>query len=141
MESVDRFFKIADTHYTSKSLTLRCQLLARLFVLSSFLAMWLNNDCTFATATWSALICLCILIVIDTKQDSRFLPSSVMAQIMFGISLFMFVCFYCLGNKAAGRTYFTFADCFVVSFWITIIFSVHYTFWAWLLHSPARNGA
>jgi hypothetical protein len=103
--------------------------------------MWLNGDCTFATATWSALICLCLLIAIDESQDSRFLPSDVMARIMFGIGLFMFVCFCCLGNLAAGRVYFTFADCFVVSFWITIFLSVNYTFWAWLLNGLVGHGA
>ena len=108
-------------------------MLARLFILSAFPAMWLNGDCTFVTAASSALLCLCLLITSDEMQDSRLFPSRVIAQIMFGIWLFVFVCFYWLGNEAAGRAYFTFADCFVIGFWITAIYCVFYTFWAFVI--------
>ncbi len=45
---------------------------------------------------------------------------------MLGVWLVIFVMFYLFGNKASGRTYFTFADCFVIGFWVTVAITLFF---------------
>ena len=105
-------------------------MIGRLFLLSAFPAMWLNGSCSFVASVCWALAVFVFLMVIDSGRGIRTLPSTIIARFMFAISMFVFFLFYLLGNEAAGRTYWTLADCFVVPFWVTVIITA--LFWSFL---------
>lgn len=105
-------------------------MIGRLFLLSAFPAMWLNGSCSFVASVCWAFVAFVFLLVIDSGRGIRTLPSTIIARFMFAISMFVFFLFYLLGNEAAGRTYWTFADCFVVPFWVTVIITA--LFWSCL---------
>lgn len=105
-------------------------MIGRLFVLTVFPAMWMNGSCSFVASICWAMAMLVFLLVIDSGRGIRTLPSTIIARFMFAIWMFVFSLFYILGNEAAGRTYWTFADCFVVPFWVTVIVAA--LFWVCL---------
>ena len=107
-------------------------MIGRLFILSAFPAMWLNGSCSFMAAVGWAMAVLCFLLVIDSGRGIRALPSMVIARFMFGVSLFVFVLFYLLANKSAGRAYWTLTDCLVVPFWVTLIITSLFWSFAWV---------
>ena len=104
----------------------------RVFVLSAIPAMWINDSCSCPTAVAFAFAVLILLLAIDSGRGIRTKPSTIMARFMFAVCLFAFVLFYLLGNKAAGRRYWTLADCLVVPFWLTVIITALFWLFAWV---------
>lgn len=107
-------------------------MIGRLFMLSGIPAMWLNDCCSLTVALIAGMSVFVLLIVMDSSRGNRSKPSSIMARFMFGVWTFVFLFFYVLGNTAAGRTYFAFADCFVISFWITLIVTALFWTCTWV---------
>ncbi|TWU49263.1 hypothetical protein [Rubripirellula reticaptiva] len=105
-------------------------MIGRLFILSAFPAMWLSGSCSFLASVCWALGAFAFLLVIDSGRGIRTLPSTIVARFMFAIAMFVFFLFYLLGNHAAGRMYWTLADCLVVPFWVTVIVAT--LFWTCL---------
>ncbi|APZ93360.1 hypothetical protein Fuma_02977 [Fuerstiella marisgermanici] len=114
-------------------------MIGRIFLLSAFPAMWLNGSCSFMASIWWALLVLLFLHIIDSSRGIRTLPSTIMGRFMFGICMFVFFLFFLLGNEAAGRTYWTFADCFIVPFWITVIVTALFWTCLWFGTLIVRN--
>ncbi len=106
-------------------------MIGRTFILSAFPAMWINGSCSFMASVCWALVVLVFLLVIDSGRGIRTLPSTIIARFMFAISMFVFFLLYLLGNEAAGRTYWTLADCLVVPFWLTVIITSLFWSFAW----------
>ena len=107
-------------------------MIGRLFLLSAFPATWLDGNCSLSTAMIAGLCTFGILLAMDSGRGIRTLPSTIMARFMLGTSIFIFVLFYLFGNKASGRAYFTFADCFVVGFWVTVAITLFFWAFFWL---------
>ena len=104
----------------------------RLFVLSAFPAMWVNENCSLMAAAGSVVVVFVLLVVIDSGRGLRTRLSTVIARFMFAVCMFVFVLFYLLGNQAAGRAYWTLADCLVVPFWVTAIITTLFWLFAWV---------
>ena len=103
-------------------------MIGRLFIFTAFPAMWFNGDFSLMAAVGWGLFAFICLLVIDDGRGIRTLPSTIIARFMFGVSLFGFVVFYLFANEAAGRTYWTLADCVVVPFWVTLAITI--LFWS-----------
>ncbi|WP_442508354.1 hypothetical protein SH528x_007323 [Novipirellula sp. SH528] len=116
-------------------------MIGRLFILSAIPAMWLNGSCSFVASICWALVAFVFLLVIDSGRGIRTLPSTIIARFMFAISMFVFFLFYLLSNEAAGRIYWTFADCFVVPFWVTVIVTALFWTCLWFGTLIVRNDA
>lgn len=114
-------------------------MIGRLFLLTAFPAMWLNGSCSFMASICWAIAMLVYLLVIDSGREFRTLPSTIIARFMSAIWLFVFFLFYLLGNEAAGRTYWTLADCFVVPLWVTVIVTGLFWSFLWIGTLMVRN--
>ncbi|TWU41864.1 hypothetical protein [Novipirellula artificiosorum] len=104
--------------------------IGRLFLMSAIPLMWLQDSLSLTAMVVGGVIFFLILAFNDSDRGIRRRPSSIMARFMFAVWAFLFLGFYWMGNHAAGRTYFSFADTIICAFWITLIITA--VFWSCL---------